>query len=229
MIIATGDTHGERSHYWSYREDKNWGAGDYVIVCGDFGFLFRCDEKEKDFLDKVEQRPYTLLFVDGNHENFPAISRYPEEIWNGGRVHRIRKNVFHLMRGQVFTIQGKKIFTFGGAASIDKEVRVPGRSWWPGEIPNAGEYAEAEANLKKYNWQVDYIFTHTAPREIIRMMGYVPGEDDMELTGFLEYVMHKAEYRHWYFGHWHEDRAVTDKFTALWYDVCALGKGGRSV
>lgn len=46
MIFATGDTHGERSHYWSYREDKNWGAGDYVIVCGDFGVLFRCDEKE---------------------------------------------------------------------------------------------------------------------------------------------------------------------------------------
>ena len=227
MIYITGDTHGERKHYWSYRENPNWGEEDCIIVCGDFGHLFWDDWEETEFLDKLEQRPYTLCFVDGNHENFPAIFRYPQEVWNGGLVHRIRRNVFHLMRGQVFTIQGTTVFTFGGAASIDKVMRIPGRSWWPEELPTIGEYAEAEKNLERHGWQVDCILTHTAPLEIIRRMGYAPGDEDRELTGFLEYIMYKAKYQHWYFGHWHEDRDISERFTALWYDIRVL-EGGCS-
>ena len=110
MIYVTGDTHAERMHFLNYRIDPGWTANDIHIVCGDWGFLLRDNEAEHQFLDLLEQRLCTFCFVDGNHENFPAISRYPEEIWNGGRIHRIRRNVIHLMRGQVFTLQGKKIF-----------------------------------------------------------------------------------------------------------------------
>lgn len=53
----------------------------------------------------------------GNYENFDQLYNYPIEEWNGGKIHKINDSVFHLMRGQVFKIDGKSFFTFGGASS----------------------------------------------------------------------------------------------------------------
>lgn len=47
---------------------------------------------------------YTFLLIDRNHENYDILNLYSVSIWNSGKVHRIRKNVFHLMRGRVFNI-----------------------------------------------------------------------------------------------------------------------------
>ena len=53
-------------------------------------------------MDWLEDRPFTTLFCEGNHENFDRLYSYPVEKWNGGNVHKIRPSVIHLMRGQVF-------------------------------------------------------------------------------------------------------------------------------
>ena len=45
------------------------------------------------------------------------------EKWHGGKVHKINDSIIHLMRGQVYNIDNNNIFTFGGAASVDKEFR----------------------------------------------------------------------------------------------------------
>lgn len=219
MIYVTGDTHGERTRIAFIEQSSHIGKGDFLIVCGDFGFIFKDDEDEKNFLDLLEIREYTILFVDGNHENFDAIYRYSIEEWNGGKVHRIRKNILHLMRGQVFEIEGKKFFTMGGAYSIDRFMREYGVSYWTQELPNNDEYTEAVFNLKKHNKRVDYVITHTAPREIILRKGIVPNEHDGELTGFLEYIMYEVDYTHWYCGHWHLDENFSDNFSFLYFDI----------
>lgn len=215
MLYFTGDLHGEIGRFYElYRKNPNFGAEDYLIVCGDFGFVFRNDQNEHIWLDDLSRQPYTICFVDGNHENFNALYSYPVEKWKGGKVHKIRNNIIHLMRGQVFEINGKRIFTMGGAYSIDRYMRKLNFSYWEEEIPSKEEYTEASRNLEAYGYKVDYIVTHTAPREIIRRMGYDPDPHDMELTGFLEWVMYKAQYDEWFFGHWHEDRNI-EKFHAL--------------
>ena len=221
MIYITGDTHGEQSRFMELNMpgESQWTADEVVIVCGDFGYLFLNNTFENIYLDELEKKPYMICFVDGNHENFPAIFEYPCEKWNGGKIHRIRKNVIHLMRGQVFFIQGTNIFTMGGAYSIDRAMRMPGYSYWKEELPNDQEYKEASKNLQIAGMQVDYIITHTAPREIIRMMGKFPDGHDMELTGFLEWVMYEVKFEKWFFGHWHIDKQITDKFQALLFDV----------
>ena len=109
MIYVTGDTHGDRFRFIrNMLNDDSWTKDDYLIICGDFGYLFFNNSAEEKFLDFLETKPYTICFCDGNHENFPAIFKYPQEKWNGGNIHRIRKNIIHLMRGQVFTIKNKK-------------------------------------------------------------------------------------------------------------------------
>ena len=50
-----------------------WQNGDFLLVCGDFGFVFEDSQPEHDFLDELEAKPYTLCFLDGNHKNFPAL------------------------------------------------------------------------------------------------------------------------------------------------------------
>lgn len=221
MIYFTGDTHGDPLRFieGNMPGEPQWTKDDYVIVCGDFGYVFTDSEPENQYLDFLAQKPYTICFCDGNHENFTRLYQYPLETWNGGRIHRVRPNVIHLMRGNVFTIEGKKIFAMGGAYSIDKYMRQEGRSWWKEELPTASEYHEAVAALKACGNCVDYIVTHTAPREIILRMGKSPDAHDLELTGFLEWVMYEVQFQKWFFGHWHFDGEIGSNFRGVWLDV----------
>lgn len=222
LIRVTGDTHGEHGRFIYAHNNKEWDEKDIIIVCGDFGYIFRNNEEEKKFLDEIENWPYTFCFVDGNHENFAVINSLPVETWNGGKVHKVKNNVYHLMRGQVFQIEGKKIFTFGGAYSMDRIFRTLNRSYWEEEIPNGKEYKEAVENLRKHDNKVDYILTHTAPREMILRMGFTPHDRELELAGFLEFLMHEIEHKHWFCGHWHKDLDLSDKFTVLWFETRIL-------
>ena len=124
MIYITGDIHADFSRF---NEEKfpiqtEMTKDDYVIICGDFGGVWNYIVEgmyEKYWVDWLNERNFTTLFVDGNHENFERLYRYPVEEWHGGKVHKIRESVIHLMRGEVFDIDNKKLFTFGGAKSHD--------------------------------------------------------------------------------------------------------------
>ena len=51
----------------------------------------------------LSEKPWTTLFVDGNHENFDRLKNYPiTEEW-GGKVQKIYDKVYHLMRGEIYT------------------------------------------------------------------------------------------------------------------------------
>ena len=206
MIYVTGDLHGSSQQLFDREERMQLGEGDTLIVAGDFGFLFRNDFAEKLILDVLSYKAYTICFVDGNHENFPAIYKYPViEDWNGGKVHKIRENIFHLQRGQIFEIEGKKIFTFGGALSTDRFFHEKDVSYWDEEIPSAVEIQEGKRNYKKHNYSVDYIITHTLPSSVKTLMGFPPKEtdEDKPFTDFLDEVRVNVSYKKWYAGHFH--------------------------
>lgn len=243
MIYITGDTHGFISRFTKYKpdfidnetwaesekppfiQDETWTENDVLIICGDFGFIFRDNPIEELKLDFLEKKKYTICFIDGNHDNFHKIFKYPETIWCGGKVHRIRNNVYHLMRGQVFEIQGKRFFTFGGAFSIDRASK--GEFWWENEIPSIEEYNEGTKNLKSCNYEIDYCITHTAPSFIILKLGYNPNayEDRWLLNYLFEQVYKncKESLKCWFFGHFHEDKELFgDTFRCLQNDVIKI-------
>ena len=56
-----------------------------------------------------------------------------------------------LKRGQVFDLDGLKFFTFGGAQTVDKDNRTPGKSWWTQEKPSQQDYVEGFKNLELNN------------------------------------------------------------------------------
>ena len=230
MIYITGDTHipidiGKLAED-RFAEQFFMSKEDYLIICGDFGGVWSESLMELKWRDWLDHRSFTTLFVDGNHENFDLLNSYPLEQWNGGQVHRIGQSIYHLMRGQVFTLQGQKFITMGGGLSIDRANRTPGLSWWPQEMPSAQEYDEAWANLEHHGFSVDYVITHAVPETFMRKLFPVfrhPGEE--ELTEFLDKVHAYASYRHWYFGHLHEDRQMDDRHTALYDNIVKLPLG----
>ena len=217
-------------------------SDDTLAFAGDFGYLFFRNSDTDRFLDRLEQLPFDIIFVDGIHENFPLIYQFPVEEWCGGKVHRIRRNIFHLMRGEIFTIQGHTFFVFGGASSIDCKLRKPGKNWWPEEIPNREEYRNAIENLNRRGAEVEYVLTHTAPTYIIQAMGYntSPQSADAKLCGFLEWVAKDSparNYRRWFFGHWHRDmnklmavrrkNLVSKRFRPLMFDTVDIPPAKR--
>ena len=121
MIYLTGDTHGDLSCFKNPKLNK-LGEKDYLIVCGDFGFLWDSEsEEEKKKLEQLKKKKYTICFVDGVHENFDIINSYQPYRWKGGNAHKIADNIFHLMRGEIFTFEGKTFFAMGGGESDDAD------------------------------------------------------------------------------------------------------------
>ncbi len=220
MIYITGDTHGYYDQFIARFNGVLPSQNDIVIVCGDFGFIFS-DRQQEDF-DKLKGFPCSILFVDGNHENFPKIFSYLEEEWCGGKIHRIAPNIIHLMRGQLFTINEKTFFTMGGAYSIDRGWRIRGKSWFEEELPSNEEYKTASATLEKCGYKVDYILTHEAPESAIMRMGITPNPRGAELAGYLEWLKRTADFKMWFFGHYHTECTIEDKLVCLYENVVTL-------
>lgn len=243
MLYVTGDTHGnfQRFRPEYFPEQAQMTKDDVVIITGDFGAVWFGDGYDNAALNRPE-RPFTTAFIDGNHENFDALERYPVEMWNGGMVHQIRPHVLHLMRGQVFELEGYRFFTMGGAKSHDigdgilkpndpdferklqmlqgkthARYRIHHISWWKQELPSNEEYAEARRNLDCRDWVVDYVITHCAPTSISFMENRHNKAD--QLTDFLQEIKNRATYRCWLFGHYHDNRAMDDKHILLWEQI----------
>ena len=69
-------------------------------------------------------------------------------------------------------------------------------TWFKEELPTARDFQNATENLKKHGNTVDYIITHTLPREMIFRYGRTPYPDDAELCVFLEWVMYETKFTH---------------------------------
>lgn len=221
MIYITGDTHGEYDEFLNRVNQYQISKDDIVIVCGDFGFVWDTPY-HRYYLAKLTAEPFTIAFVDGNHEDFDLLYTYPVTTWNGGKVHKISDNIYHLMRGQRFVIEGKSFFVMGGAYSIDKAMRVEGRSWWKQELPNNIEYKIAEETLKSCDYKVDYVLTHTVPQSVIRYLGCVPDMNDAELTGYFEWLYGELKFQKWFTGHFHVNRLVRDNVQVLLDEVVTI-------
>lgn len=199
MIYITGDCHKDFTRFTeeNFSEQKHMTKDDYVIICGDFGGVWWSRDNSNSATDNfdlnwLQDRPFTTLFVDGNHENFDELYKYPVKEWHGGKVHELRSSVLHLMRGEVFEICGKRILAFGGAQSHDiqdgiipwddkknwketarkwrqqgKIFRIDHYSWWKEELPTPEEIDNARRNLEKCDYTVDYVITHDCPTDAL--------------------------------------------------------------
>lgn len=217
MIYITGDTHGKidfqrLKEYFSniYVSEK-----DVLIILGDAGIVW----SQKDcYIFDYSMLGLTILFIDGNHENFTLLNRFPIVTKFGAKAHRLNENIYHVKRGEILKINGKTFFCLGGATSIDKHLRKEGVSWWNEENISEEDILNSKINLQKVNYRVDYVLTHAGPSSIVYWMFKHPADRN---TMILEELLCKLKFKEWFFGHYHEDRAYKN-FRCFYYDILTL-------
>lgn len=223
MVYITGDTHGDLS-FFKNPKLKKLTEDDTLIICGDFGFLWDNSEKEKKALEALAKKKYTICFVDGAHENYDILNKYQPYRYKGGNAHKIGPNIYHLLRGEIFTFDKKTFFCMGGGECPDDEMREEGISWWKDEMPSAEEMMNGARNLKDYDYKVDYVITHEAPsiaKDFIRL--HTNHEMKMApLNTYLQELMKSVEYNCWFFGSLHIDLPISKKMTAVFNDVIKI-------
>ena len=225
MIFITGDTHGENHNQKIYLKAKELTKDDTIIIAGDFGGVWENKgsefyDKDQRLLDRYEALAPNILFVDGNHENFIELGKYPQVKKFNGTVGELRPSVNHLKRGQVYTIEGKTFFTCGGALSIDKIYRTIDISYWPEELLNYKEQNRALKALDEVNNEVDYIITHTCPQTFFKFFAenglfYTQNKYNDPTCTFLDEILEKTKFKRWFFGHFHQNIKLTHKAYCL--------------
>lgn len=251
MVYITGDTHGDYDIF-KLRESKNlFKEGDTLIICGDFGAIWYPEDSEKRYIMEEKMTlgfykslPCDVCFIDGNHENYDRLYSFPVVDYKGGKAHKIADNVFHLMRGEIFTIENQTFLAMGGAASHDiqdgvlekddpriiewmkdrfKMFRINHLSWWKEEVPSMEEREHCYENIEKHNFQVDVVLTHEAPASLIPLLcdrwGRVLMDPPHEYAEWLDTLRQFITYKTWCFGHYHIDKRITDKEYVFYNDI----------
>lgn len=237
-IYLTGDVHGmfhdpERFEIWNFPEGAELTKDDFVIVLGDFCLPFDLLENDWD-LRALNAKRWTTLFIDGNHEFFPFLDGLDVEEWHGGYVQRYprHRNIIHLMRGEVYDIDGHSFFCMGGASSVDKAFQVSNGTWYEEELPDKYEYGNADRNLRKHNWEVDFVLSHTCSNRMLEAAigsTRLPGAPIItdELTDYFDILEDRLDYGRWFFGHFHQDADLDGRHTVLYQSIVNIEDYGR--
>lgn len=203
-VLIAGDWHGD--YHWGYEVFDYAVAHDITTILhlGDFGYWPSWDEHTQSqtgpcyFLDRITQKAketgVMIYWIDGNHENHDAL------VPGMGHDGVIR----HLPRGHRWEWFGKTWMAVGGAQSVDEDIRIPGREWWPEEVLTA-----EQLDYCLRDGEVDVIVAHDAPEG-----AKIPGLDDpmwprhlLEKSKNHRMLMYKIATAtgatEWFHGHYH--------------------------
>lgn len=220
MIYVTGDFHGDISRFDDPKL-KKLKKGDTLIICGDFGFIWNGGKKENAVLEKLFNKKYNIAFIDGTHENFDLLTQFPTVRWMGAQARHIGGNVYHLLRGQIYTMEGQRVFTFGGGESEDKELRLEGVSWWREEQPTKEELMFAADNLETIDCNPNIVITHEPPASILNFLNLKNpvGVSITPINTFFDELSACCEYDRWFFGSVHMDKNISSHHIAVFKNI----------
>ncbi|MFD4957750.1 metallophosphoesterase [Microbacterium sp. NPDC058389] len=161
-VVVAGDWHGNRGWIAQAIPAAARTGARTMLHLGDFGFW---PQESDDLLADVDywvastrrsaKEPgiKRILVTPGNHEDWSDLAALFDA--EPGHAVRASSSVWVLPRGFRFTIRNRSLLSFGGAASLDFSERVPGKVWWPSELPSVTAAEEAASS-----GQVDVLLTH---------------------------------------------------------------------
>lgn len=216
MICVMGDTHGDYGRF-SHKTLKLLRKEDFLIICGDFGFVWDGSDREKAILKKIGGKRFTTLFLAGSHDNYDLLEMYTEEELLGGKGRHICGNLYMLSSGEIFDIDGKKAFVFGGGQASDIDARIENDTWWEQELPDEERLEEGRSRLAEAGDRVDYIFTHEPPGSIAEFLdnGCSRSIPMSRLNIFFDKLKGEAAFKMWFFGKLHKNKLVPPKYAAV--------------
>ena len=219
-LFVAGDLHGsldiKKLTSKNWKEQRKLTEEDVLVQLGDFGNIWspetsRYYGEEMYWRNWLGSKKYTFAFVDGNHENFHLLNQFPiVEKW-GGSVHIIEtdnKPLYHLIRGEVYNINGNKCIALGGAESQDKQYRIEGISWWRQEVWTTNEVEYIVNQIIKHQ-DIEVVLAHTCPKYVADIMfdnifkgNCTTGKDMNQLYDL------GLKPSQWHFGHYHQTKEM---------------------
>lgn len=217
---------------------KNLSGIRALFICGDF------TDNRKDTApgepmklpDYIKNLPYPVFFIDGNHEDYDVLKRLPQIDENEKEMifqtsgceldtqntKKAADGVYYLERGSICKIDGFSILLIGGSTTGPGYKKNHPDIWQPDEDLTAEDNMRIETALKGVENKVDLIFTHTVPTCMVK--AWFPEKDLSVTNAILEQVWRTTSYRHWMFGHFHEDIDYPENFHCLYHDVMLFEK-----
>lgn len=223
MVFVTGDKHGDLTEIINFVQKFELNKNDSIIVLGDMGVCWRKDKKDLKYnvdLWAARGNGVKLYFIDGNHENFRILNSLPIE----NNMHKVADNIYHLLRGQVYEFEGKKILAMGGADSVDWFLRIKNLDWWEEETISQEDIDRVPAG------HYDYVLTHCCSRNVFeenKVYLITLGRIDQDKVNHnsedkLQQLFEKITFNHHYFGHYHIDKDLDGKHTCLYNEFREL-------
>lgn len=212
--------HGELERF-NDKRIRSLKKGDFLIVCGDFGFVWDGSKREEAILKSIGKKRFYTLFIEGCHENYDLLAKYPEEDFCGGRVNVISGNLMHIKRGSILDLQGMRFFAFGGGQTKDIDIRRDSHTWYEAELPTTEEVRDAVLNLKNADGKLDYIITHEPPASMKEFLGFEVRQISHMHT-FFDAVKNDCTFKMWFFGKAHINKVIPPKYRCLFDDVVTL-------
>lgn len=214
MIYLLSDLHGDKDFAELLNYINTATSNDLLILLGDICLNFENTEENREFTKFFLSIKKNIAFIDGNHENFEYLNNFPEEEWNGGTVRRLTPYIVQLKRGNIYTIENKTFFTFGGCKSSDKWKEMG--LWYYGEEPTKSELDIAYSNLKKHNNCIDYILTH----KYEQTPGYGTICHDLQQLNY--FIDNNVKFKKWYAGHCHRNMLVDEKHIIVYDETVTI-------
>lgn len=158
-VLLLGDSHGDKAFVNGALDYAAADGLDAVVQMGDFGYWPRTNNGQKFLHDVGKHSASTvpLYWIDGNHEDhleLATLTKRPGE-WH---VMHGKYPIFHIRRGATWTWGNMRFGAFGGAYSIDRNMRVEDDGhygWFRGEMP--------DPTVIEGLMNVDVLLTHDSP------------------------------------------------------------------
>lgn len=222
----TGDKHRSFSGLIRFCRKNKLRKKDVIIILGDTGFNYYCDEKDDELKAKLNRENVTLLCIYGNREKRPeTINTYGQRNFCGGKVYYEPKypNLLFAIDGEIYNIGGREYLCIGGANSVDRERRIAeGLPYYEDEKPSEDLKKRIEELLDRRGNTIYGFLTHTCPVSVLprEMLLSVKKDDtddivyplnlDHSTETWLESLRTKTSSTVWYCGHYHIDKEIDD-------------------
>ena len=240
-VYLTGDTHGTFLRIERWCNFIKTTKEDVLIILGDAGINYYGLSSDYDGKKKrrLQELPITIFCVHGNHEQRPEnLPNYELADWNGGKVwiEKEYPSLIFAKDGEVYDINGQKTFVIGGAYSVDKYRRLTEYNlgftrileWWSDEQPSKEIKNVAEKNLKRLQWNVNVVLSHTCPKKYIPTEAFLSeiNQDtvDDSTEKWLDMIEDKLSYTLWFCGHYHIEKKI-NKLQFLFEDYIEFPEG----
>lgn len=190
--LLLGDTHGQLDAAIRAIAAAKAARVDTIIQLGDWGFLWPKHNAILALHQLLDDAAVRMIFIDGNHD------------WHGGLA-TVAWHQYpwlrYMPRGTVETFGDVRVGFLGGAASIDRDHRTPGRNWWPTETITDAEVDRLTT--------CDVLLTHDAPA-VPRGLPAWPWPVSLAVTAALDHnremiqrAIERAQPRRVFHGHYH--------------------------